>query len=403
MTSTHASTNSSPPAAPANPPFRRLSRSASSNRIAARLSRCAAGIEHLAASQSMTHSAAEQLDPLQRELQHHLRDAYDHQIELGLDPETAWQHATTHFGDYETTLYDLQTLHRTPIWEWITRALALVLALVLLNTTHHLQALIQPTLLLLFFIVAPLAAFDPRPFALPAGSRSLARLAALGLFMLALHLDAHPFSDILRVALLAVGLWCISPARTSPSFSTRLHACMLIAMFAAMALASWYIIQFLSTPHRLGAGLVIVIVGGLYGATFARPGWPTLMLIVAAVLFPVSLLPLALPDYPIGQMRPLNLSLAWFIPSPELWTALLLCWARYGRRPYPGFFPAAAVIAMVLILISQMRNPGTLYFSELLLTAAAPIVICLIPAALWLIRTIRNPNEIPPIQNDDRT
>lgn len=346
----------------------------------------------LQSSASGVQAAVSARDALRQELTDHLRDAYDCQIELGRAPDAAWTHVTERFGDYESILSELETLHFVPLWEWVTRALALPLALWLMTSVWygrdfalHIRDFIFPTAFITLFLAAPLAAFDPRARGWPGWLRWVARGLAFSLFLFASTEEGFLSQECLIIAAGIVLAAALGRPFSSPRFATRTRAFRVAAMVGTLLLCARLFLAQLEARHfqNVGGGVAISFIFIIYGVLFGRPRWPVLLLATANCHWIVYTIGSALMTSDKFSLRePID---AHFLMTPALCTvlALLAGWTFYGRRAYAHWIPAVGVIGMILTYITRLKNFGDPQESlhGLMLAASLPLLLWLVPMA----------------------
>lgn len=357
----------------------------------------------LAGLEAWLQGAAGGRGALHQELADHLRDAYERQLELGSDPEAAWDFVTRHFGDYEAILGELETLHRpAPLWEVVTRLLALPAACLyaVLWTGVSPRDVFNPVFLIVMLVAAPLAAWEARDWGWPAWTRWTARGLGFWVFCFSFRLLGFSWSESLAALGMGVagvaGFRSFRPAR----FTTRLREIMMILMMTGMSMGVFAVFKYANEPSDIGMAIAITFIIIVYGVLLARPGLGVLALAAGCCqgavwlgLRACGMMELAktgaLPEMYWKFLEPLN----WgYFQGPVIYAllGLMATWAFYGRRDYGRWFAAAGVIAMILVYIDRLKNLDRLVsVPGIMVGASLPLLLWVIPAGMGVWGRIR--------------
>lgn len=337
---------------------------------------------------------------LRQELADHLRDAYERQIELGRDPEAAWEHVRQRFGDYEAILGELEALHQpVPLWEIVSRLLALPAALLCFMplTGLSLKDIIQPTVWIVMFAAAPLAAWNSRDWGWPAWLGGAARCAGFALLCWVAWIEGISLIaclvGVMVAAVVAVVLRTFRPGR----FCTRLREVIIIFMLVSVGLGFYVVSMNVDKPEDTGKGIATVFIFVLYGVPLARPRLPVLVLVTACCHAAVWIALCAMASAELaktgamvdGFFKLWGSTSCWYFYRPVVCTGvgLLAVWTIGGRRNPGRSFGAAGVVGMILCYIAYLKNldraeelPG------MVVAVSLPLLLWLAPAAGWVLR-----------------
>lgn len=336
-------------------------------------------------------SMAAPVHPLRQEIADHLRDAYDHQLELGRTPEEAWERVTERFGDYESILGELETLHHVPAWEWITRMVAFPLVFIMFPTWciayagMHYRNFVQLPSAMLVSIVAPLAAFGPRDWNWPGWTHWLSRSAALGAALYLYRAEGFAWPNILLVS--ATFALAATRFRTfaSPRFVTRLRAWIVALSLGNVALGSLLFLLHQSSPAITGGAIASVQAYIVYAVLFGWPNWKVMALF--SILVPASLIRVEAlwSPHPFRIHQPFWTERLLTTLLISIALALAAVWAMHGRRAYACWLPAAGVLAMVGVTVSAFSNlTDPTMFMNNLVASMLPLSLWLAPVIEWI-------------------